>query len=144
MLFPVTEQKFHLKPKSVVTKIYFSTNLKRKAIEILDYYRLRFQMEFLFRDGKQHVGLEHCQARSKNKLNFHLNASLSTVSVAKIATRNKTLLSDKSSFSMSDVKTEFQNRNFANRFISMYPNELNLQKIKNTLLDFLNFGKIAA
>jgi len=45
---------------------------------------------------------------------------------------------------MSDVKTEFQNRNFANRFISMYPNELNLQKIKNTLLDFLNFGKIAA
>lgn len=128
----------------IVTKIYFSTNLKRKAIEILDYYRLRFQMEFLFRDGKQHVGLEHCQARSKNKLNFHLNASLSTVSVAKIATRNKTLLSDKSSFSMSDVKTEFQNRNFANRFISMYPNELNLQKIKNTLLDFLNFGKIAA
>ena len=34
------------------------------------------KMEFLFRDAKQFTGLQHCQARSESKLNFHFNASL--------------------------------------------------------------------
>jgi hypothetical protein len=38
-------------------------------------YRLRFQIEFLYRDAKQFTGLNDCQARSPSKLNFH-NMSL--------------------------------------------------------------------
>ena len=59
-----------------VIKLFFSTNIERPAEEILSYYRARFQMEFLFRDAKQFTGLQHCQARSESKLNFHFNASL--------------------------------------------------------------------
>ena len=40
---------------------------------ILLYYRLRFQQELIFRDAKQHVGLNDCQARSKEQIDFHVN-----------------------------------------------------------------------
>ncbi len=46
-------------------------------------YRTRFQEEFLFRDAKGFMGLEHCQARSVNKLNFTFNMSLSSVNMVK-------------------------------------------------------------
>ena len=63
--------------------VYFSTDTKMTAKEILEIYYGRFQIEFLYRDAKQHTGLTNCQARSEDKLNFHFNASLTSVSVAK-------------------------------------------------------------
>ena len=60
-----------------------STDLAVEAQEIVRLYRLRFQLEFLFRDAKQHTGFSHCQARSAAKLGFHFNASLSAVNVAR-------------------------------------------------------------
>ena len=71
----------------ILTKIYYSTNAVRGAKQILKYYRARYQKEFIFRDAKQYTGLEQCQARSQNKLNFHFNASLTSISVGKGAIR---------------------------------------------------------
>lgn len=133
-----------LASSKTVNKLYFSTNCKRNATEVLQYYKARFQMEFLFRDAKQHVGLEHCQARSKKKLHNHWNASLTAVSAAKIAARSNTQTTDQMTFSISDIKTEFQNRNLLQRFISKYRTSLNMQKIQQDLDQFLTFGKIAA
>ena len=56
-------------------KNYFSTDLKQSWSDILEVYRLRFQIEFLYRDAKQHLGLNHCEARSEEKLNFHIGYS---------------------------------------------------------------------
>jgi hypothetical protein len=41
-------------------------------------------IELLFRDAKQFTGLSQCQARSDEKLDYHLNAALSTVNVARL------------------------------------------------------------
>lgn len=38
----------------------------------------------MFRDAKQFTGLTQCQARSDEKLDYHLNASLSGVNVARL------------------------------------------------------------
>jgi hypothetical protein len=46
-------------------------------------------IEFLFRDAKQFTGLSDCQARSKAKLDFHFNASLSAVTFAKLEARHQ-------------------------------------------------------
>lgn len=128
----------------VVRKIYFSTNLERDAVQLLEYYRLRFQMEYLFRDSKQHMGLEHCQARSENKLNFHFNASITAVSVAKVIARNSENKTTRTSVSIADVKTECQNRNLINRIFSIYHIDRKLIKIASGYRKLLNFGKIAA
>ena len=128
----------------VIKKIYFSTNLKREGKQLLDYYRLRFQMEYLFRDAKQHMGLTHCQARSENKLDFHYNASMTAVSVAKVIARNKEDKATRSSVSISDIKTECQNRNLIIRIFSIYRIDRKLMKITSSYRELLNFGKIAA
>ena len=70
------------------------TDLELDAFTIIDYYRLRFKIEFLFRDAKQFTGLNHCQARSKEKLDFHFNLSLAAVNMANFQMdQNPTILS---------------------------------------------------
>ena len=66
-------------------KLFFSTDTKMDAGECVAVYKARFQLEFVFRDGNQFTGLEDCQARSKEKLDFAFNASLSAVNTAKAA-----------------------------------------------------------
>ena len=61
-----------------------STDVDQSAEEVVAYYRLRFQVEFLFRDAKQFTGLEHCQARDQAKLDFHFNLSLAAVNLARL------------------------------------------------------------
>lgn len=88
-----------------IYKLYFSTDLSMEALEILDYYRTRFQIEFLYRDSKQHTGLNDSQARSKNKLHFHFNASLTAINIAKVEHWLSIPKEKRESFSMSDIKT---------------------------------------
>lgn len=65
--------------------ILATTDLDLTVADVLRIYQARFQLEFLFRDGKQHAGLTECQARNKEALDFHFNASLATVSAARAA-----------------------------------------------------------
>lgn len=53
--------------------------------EVLDYYRNIFQLEFSFRDSKQHAGITNYQSIDFRKLNVHSNASLAAVNLAKAA-----------------------------------------------------------
>jgi hypothetical protein len=75
---------FYKNGKEIAGKLYFSTELEMTSEKIVSYYRSRFQIEFLYRDAKQHCGLTNSQARSENKLNFHFNAALTAVNLAKV------------------------------------------------------------
>lgn len=61
-----------------------STDVNQDAQTILQYYKLRFKIEFLFRDAKQFTGLTHCQARGQASLKFHFNMSLAAVNLAQL------------------------------------------------------------
>lgn len=61
-----------------------STDLDQAPDEIVTFYRLRYQLEFVIRDAKQHLGLSQCQARSEAKLDFHLNASMAAVNLGRL------------------------------------------------------------
>lgn len=61
-----------------------STDCEQAPREVVGFYRLRFQIELIFRDAKQFAGLCHCQARSQEKLDFHFNMSLAAVNVARL------------------------------------------------------------
>jgi Transposase DDE domain len=58
--------------------------LEQSDQQILTYYQLRFQIEFIFRDAKQFTGLTHCQAQSDEKLDFHFNLSLAALNVVNV------------------------------------------------------------
>lgn len=128
-------------------KIYFSTDLEQKWKEIVNMYRQRFQIEFLYRDAKQFTGLNDCEARSVNKLNFHWNMSLTAINIAKIANwiyKKDVSPKEDVPFSMSDVKTMYYNSLLVNRIISMFGINPELKKNKSIIKRLLNFGKIAA
>jgi putative transposase len=48
----------HLESGRVGHVVLFSSDLSLSALRLIDYYALRFQIEFTFRDAKQYFGLE--------------------------------------------------------------------------------------
>ncbi|MBF0414114.1 MAG: transposase, partial [Desulfamplus sp.] len=123
--------------------ILFSTDTKLGGDFIYRYYKARYQIEFLFRDSKQYTGLNHCQARSENKLNFHFNASLTAVSLSKADSILEEPLTEEV-FSMCDIKSINFNQLFLDRFIAISEIELSCNKIAEAYDEMLKFGRIAA
>ena len=115
-------------------QLYFSTNVDEKGNDVLDIYRTRFQLEFCFRDSKQHAGLTHCQSTGINKLAFNFNASLSSVNIAKAACKSL-----KTKFSITSCKSVIHNSFMLERFIcvsGMKPNAQLIDKIFKELILF--------
>ena len=130
--------------KAVDAKIYFSTDTEIQANEILKIYRTRFQIEFLYRDAKQHTGLTNCQARNKEKLHFHFNTSLTAVSIAKAIHWLSLEKNKRKAFSLADIKTMNFNALLLNRFFSTFAIKPNLLKNNQKVKELLCLGKIAA
>ena len=134
---------FYKNGTETARKMYFSTDLKQAGEKIVRYYQARFQIEFLYRDAKQHTGLTNCQARGKNKLDFHFNAALTAVNLAKndwLSTREN---KDKP-FSMSDYKTQYNNTLMLERFMCMFAINPNTPKNQKIFKELLIYGRIAA
>ena len=68
-------------------RIFFSTDTSLDPEELVAMYAARFQQEFIFRDGKQHMGFADGQMRDKQKRHFHLNASLWALNMARLEDR---------------------------------------------------------
>ncbi len=126
------------------TAFFFSTDLDLSAKDIYRFYKSRFQIEFLFRDAKQFTGLTHCQARSENKIHFHVNTSLSAVSVAKAAHYLDREEKEFKSFSIADIKTSYFNELMLDLFLSNFEIDPELAKNKHAINRILDFGKIAS
>jgi len=125
-------------------KLYFSTDTQMSATDILQYYQSRFQIEFLYRDGKQHTGLNDCQARSENKLDYHFNASLTAINLAKVTHWLNLPKEQRKSFSMSDIKTINHNALQLNEFFDKFGVNPNLPKNRKKVRELLYYGTIAA
>ena len=135
-------EEFIIKGKTI-HRLLFSTDINQPPIDIIDIYHTRFQIEFGFRDAKQHAGLENSQARSGNKLDFHFNAALTAVNIAKIIQ-----LSDENRrempFSMRDCKTLFFNAMMLSLFFDKFGNPPDNKKNREYIKELLYFGARAA
>lgn len=125
-------------------EIFLCTDTLIKPKLIIKYYRLRFQIEFLIRDAKQHCGLEECQTRSENKLYFHFNMALSAVSVAKAAVWLSLSKEKREAFSMRNIKLMYYNKIMTERIFSNLALDLNCKKIKRLYHQCLDIGRLAA
>jgi hypothetical protein len=94
--------------------VRFSTDVALDALTLYRDDKARFQIEFLFRDAKQFTGLTDCQARSQAKLDFHFNASVTAVSLAKLEARQQNGQAA-SSFSMASLKRRAFNQHLIDR-----------------------------
>lgn len=125
-------------------EIIISTDTEMDAMTICKYYGLRFQIEFLIRDAKQHAGLEDCMARDEQKLSTHFNIAMSVVSVAKAAYYLSVPKESRGSFSMADIKMLYMNRLITDRIFSNLALDMSCRKIKRIYNHCLNFGRLCA
>lgn len=121
----------------------FSTDLKMDMEEVFRLYRSRFTIEFLIRDAKQSAGLQDCQARDNKALEFHWNASLTTVNFGRGMAQEQTQEKEQKAFSMKSLKQRFFNENLLERFISKLELEQTLEKYEKVLTELSNYAVIS-
>jgi len=122
--------------------VLFSTDVDLEPQRLYRYYKARFQIEFLLRDAKQFTGLSDCQARSKAKLDFHFNASLSAVTFAKLEARHQHGNGDQA-FSMASLKRRAFNQHLIDRICEHLANGQSLEKSSPDYEALCNYGIIA-
>lgn len=121
--------------------VLFSTDVTLEALTVYRFYKARFHIEFLFRDSKQFTGLLDCQARSQAKLDFHFNASLTAVSLAKLEARQQGGHGDQP-FSMASLKRRAFNQHLLERICEHLAHGLSLEKSSPDYEALCNYGVI--
>jgi hypothetical protein len=129
------------KPRSIVLA---STDLELDGRKLVEYYVARFQIEFLFRDSKQFTGLADCQSRAAAVLDFHFNAALATLNLARAEELQAQPAPLPHVFSMASWKQ----RHFNERLLDVFIENLALDPtwVKNhpTYEELITYGAIAA
>lgn len=113
-------------------KLFFSTDTSQSGEDVLEYYRTRFQIEFMYRDSKQFTGLQDCQARNEKRLDFAFNVSLAAVNVCKVLRAERG-----EEYSIGRVKSLMVNIHFVNRIFRMCgirPNMRIIHKVNKQIL----------
>ena len=123
---------------------YVATDTTMAGEQILSYYGLRFQIEFLFRDAKNFTGLHHCQSRTPQAMEYHYNISLTALNVAKVLHWIKTPQQERGTFSMADITKRYANRFLLDSIISIYGKDPNLEINNPQIQQLYNLGTIAA
>ncbi len=121
-----------------------STDVALEGHKLVELYAARFQIEFLFRDSKQFTGLADCQARDETALDFHFNAALATLNLARAeelrAQRHKT----PQVFSMASWKQRQFNERLLDVFIEKLAIEPSWVKNHPCYDELRTYGAIAA
>ena len=124
--------------------ILFSTDTALDAQTIVTYYKARFQIEFIFRDAKQFTGLSDAQTRDQKRLDFHFNAVLTTLNIAKAEHLQTHADTPTKPFSMTSIKACYFNTFFLQKFFAMFDLDLKCIKKSHKYQYLINYGNIAA
>lgn len=134
----------HQDPKTPRFVVLFSTDIHQDAKDLYRLYQLRFQVEFIFRNAKQFTGLQDCQARDLAKLDFHFNASLSALNLARVEAQQQHQGEHPFVFSMASVKRRVLNHHLLERFIAQLELEPTVIKSHPNYETLQNYGTLAA
>ena len=106
-------------------------------------YQARFQMEFLFRYTKQHLGVTPGQAGAPPRLHFHCNAVITALSLVKLQLRNLKQAA-LNHFSLADVTLQAHNTHRLERFMATLAPYLDRVRFKLQLQALRNYGLVGA
>ncbi len=126
-------------------RLYMSTDVAMAAAEVLEAYGARFAQEFLFRDAKQFAGLQDGQGRSWQKVDYHANAALTAVNLAKCAHHLGIAPEERpAAFSMASVTQAYANERLALRVFSRCGIDPHRAESRAILRDIRNYACRAA
>ena len=135
--------KKNVKTGKVAHVILFSTDLELEWEKIIDYYSLRFQIEFNFRDAKQHWGLEDFMVIKEQSVFNAANLSLWMVNVS------HAMLATSGEESILDLKARHHGLRYAQELLKILPENtkaINIEQLfeKIPVLGRIHKEKMAA
>ena len=121
--------------------LLFSDDLELTHDKLINYYHLRFQIEFNFRDAKQYWGLDDFMNIKQEQVNNAANFSLFMVTFSQLLLPQ---LHDMHIESMLDLKTIFRARKYTRRIINAIG--INAEKflIDDQIFEVAEIGRIHA
>jgi putative transposase len=119
LLNVVILKRTHVQSGRVGHVILFSSDLFLGAEALIDYYRLRFQIEFTFRDAKQHFGLEDFMGLTKTSVANAMSLSLFMVNLSSYLLGS--LRTRFGGAGISDLKSWYRGRHYASALLKMLP-----------------------
>jgi len=99
--------------------ILFSTDLKLSYEKLVDYYTLRFQIEFNFRDAKQYWGLDDFMNIKEQAVTNAANLSFFMVNFSSVLLRR--YRKNNPEFSVLDLKSHYRGCRYASETIKLLP-----------------------
>jgi putative transposase len=111
--------KTNLSTKAQAHVILFSTDLELSYEKIMDYYALRFQIEFNFRDAKQYWGLDDFMNVKAVAVTNAANLSFFMVNFSTILLHR--FRETNPEFSLLDLKSHYRGCRYVSETIKMLP-----------------------
>jgi hypothetical protein len=99
--------------------ILFSSDLSQTYDQIIEYYTLRFQIEFTFRDAKQYWGLEDFMNIKETPVTNAANLAFFMVNIAQILRRQ--MRPKQPDFSVLDLKAHFRGLKYVAETLKLLP-----------------------
>ena len=118
----------------------FTTDLNLPPMTVVEYYKARFQIEFVFREAKQHTGLSDCQARKKEQIAHQVTA----LNVMKFENRREKNIEEQTVILIDSWKRRKANQLLINSIFEMLEIDTNTDTIRNIRNRLEKFGTIAA
>jgi len=111
--------KTNLSSKKQAHVILFSTDLELSYQKLYDYYTLRFQIEFNFRDAKQYWGLDDFMNIKKEAVTNAANLSFFMVNFSSALLRQHR--KNYPEFSVLDLKSHYRGYRYVSETIKLLP-----------------------
>jgi len=118
--------------------ILFSTDLKQNFQKIINYYSLRFQIEFNFRDAKQYFGLEDFMNIKKRRIHNFANLSMFINNVSYLLYTESSF----SKYSVNDMKSIFMAEKYTYEILKYYGKKVDSILIKEAIMRIADFSMI--
>ena len=131
-------QKINIETQQSAHVNLFSTDLTLDYEKIIDYYSLRFQIEFVFRDSKQYWGMEDFMNIKKTPIYNWANLSSFMVNFAH-GLRKKSAFKE---MSILDLKSHFHGLKYVKEMFKLLPDFANDYLIETVSSKIANLGAI--
>lgn len=111
--------KTNLKTQAQAQVILFSSDLTLAYDKLIDYYCLRFQLEFNFRDAKQFWGLEDFMNVKQGPVYNAANLAMFMVNLSQVLLQE--FRQTCPAFSVNDLKAYFRGRKYVSEILKLLP-----------------------
>jgi hypothetical protein len=132
--------KTNLATNKTAHAVLFTSDLNLGYELLIDYYRLRFQLEFNFRDAKQYWGLEDFMSVKERPVYNSANLAMFMVNVSHVLIRP--MRDQWTAFSVNDLKAWFRGRKYVVETLKLLPEPPDSIFIDQVVAQIAELGRV--